>query len=145
MDAQGWPDARVLSLKNVDARGWHFSVKSASPKARQVEQQDRVALTFYWPALGRQIPMRGQALQLSEEECAHNFLARPLASRAAAMAVLKSEVLEQPETASTLAEAFTLLQAQPDDVDVGWRVYAVNPAVVESWQRASDRNHIRWR
>lgn len=54
VDAQGRPDAR----------GWHFCVKSAIPKARQVEQQDRVALTFYWPVLERKIRIRGQALQL---------------------------------------------------------------------------------
>lgn len=34
VDESGYPDARVLILKNVDARGWHFAVKADSPKGK---------------------------------------------------------------------------------------------------------------
>ena len=32
VDADGIPDARVLILKNVDHRGWHFAIKAESSK-----------------------------------------------------------------------------------------------------------------
>jgi pyridoxine/pyridoxamine 5'-phosphate oxidase len=45
VDGDGWPDARVLILKNVDVRGWHFAinadsedVESARAKARSLLQ-----------------------------------------------------------------------------------------------------------
>lgn len=62
------------------------------------------------------------------------------------MASLQSEVLSHPEQLQQrLVEANAYLQAQPQHVEAGWRVYAVAAEVVEFWQGASDCNHIRWR
>lgn len=145
-DENGWPDARVLILKNVDERGWHFAIKAGSPKGRQIETNSQVALTFYWPAMGRQIRMRGPALALPAEECASDFLERPIGSRTAAMASLQSEVLSDEEDLNIrLEEAQAFLEANPEHVESGWRVYAVAPLVVEFWQGATDRNHKRQR
>lgn len=145
-DENGWPDARVLILKNVDARGWHFAIKAGSPKARQIDGQPRVALTFYWPTLGRQIRLRGLATALPAKECAEDFLGRPVASRISAIASRQSEVLEHDqELAQRIAEAQAFLASQPDYVAPDWRGYAVAPAVVEFWQGTTDRNHKRLR
>lgn len=97
IDADGSPDARVLILKNVDERGWHFAIKAGSPKSRQLDRQPLVSLTFYWPALGRQIRLRGRAAALSAEESAEVFLGRPIGSRISALASKQSEVLEDEQ------------------------------------------------
>ncbi|KAE8139242.1 hypothetical protein BDV38DRAFT_270090 [Aspergillus pseudotamarii] len=81
VDEQGYPDARVLILKNVDDRGWHFAVKADSPKAQQLETNGHAALTFYWPQVGRQIRLRGTAMPLPEAECREDFAERPFKSR----------------------------------------------------------------
>ncbi|KAE8381308.1 hypothetical protein BDV26DRAFT_278882 [Aspergillus bertholletiae] len=81
VDEHGYPDARVLILKNIDDRGWHFAVKADSPKAQQLETNGYAALTFYWPQVGRQIRLRGLARQLSDAECREDFAERPLKSR----------------------------------------------------------------
>ncbi|KAM3504745.1 hypothetical protein MY11210_008247 [Beauveria gryllotalpidicola] len=44
VDDQGHPDARILILKNVDARGWQFAVKSDSPKGKQLASTGRMRL-----------------------------------------------------------------------------------------------------
>lgn len=36
VDAAGSPDARVLILKNIDQRGWHFATTNSGPKGRQI-------------------------------------------------------------------------------------------------------------
>lgn len=146
VDENGWPDARMLILKNLDKRGWHFAVKAESPKGRQIENRSHVALTFYWSALGRQVRLRGPAIMLSDSECAEDFLDRPVSSRASAIASRQSEILEAGEgLESRMAEAQALIAANPDYVSPGWRVYAVAPVVAEFWQGASDRNHKRLR
>lgn len=146
VDENGWPDARMLILKNLDRRGWHFAVKAESPKGRQIENEPNVALTFYWQALGRQVRLRGPAIMLSDGECAEDFLDRPVSSRASAIASRQSEILEAGEgLESRIAEAQALIAANPDYVSPGWRVYAVAPVVAEFWQGASDRNHKRLR
>ncbi|KAH0398265.1 hypothetical protein KCU89_g7416, partial [Aureobasidium melanogenum] len=76
IDEHGYPDARVLILKNLDHRGWHFAIKADSPKGRQILNNPAVALTFYWPHLGRQIRIRGLATQLPAEESARDFSER---------------------------------------------------------------------
>lgn len=146
VDENGWPDARILILKNVDARGWHFAIKAESPKARQTSAQPHVALTFYWPALGRQVRLRGPAILLPAEECAADFLERPQGSRASALASRQSEVLSDVgDLERNLADANAFLSDNPGHVSPGWQVYAVAPEIAEFWQGASDRNHKRLR
>jgi pyridoxamine 5'-phosphate oxidase len=144
VDADGFPDARVLILKNVDSRGWHFAIKANSPKGRQLAGNPRAALTFYWPVLGRQIRLRGTAVALSEAECADDFSTRPIGSKISAIASRQSEVLQAPEDLTrSLGEAQTFLEQHPDHVEPGWRVFAVAPEVVEFWQGATSRQHKR--
>ncbi|CAK7239167.1 MAG: hypothetical protein STHCBS139747_000595 [Sporothrix thermara] len=150
VDAHGFPDARVLILKNVDARGWHFAAKADSPKGRQLQSNPACALTFYWPALGRQVRIRGTARPLSAEDCAADFLDRPLASRVSAVAApQQSAVMGRCAEGNTLAQlthnAHVLFDQQPDYVSPGWRVYAVDPVSVEFWQGTEDRRHGRLR
>lgn len=146
VDGDGAPDARVLILKNVDVRGWHFAIKANSPKGRQLAGNPRAALTFYWPALGRQVRLRGIAVSLSEAECADDFFNRPMGSKVSAIASKQSEVLALSEDlANSLQEAQALLEKNPGHVAQGWRVFAVAPDVVEFWQGATDRQHQRLR
>src|SRR5271154_1704701 len=58
-DSDGRPDARVLILKDVDADGWWFATASHSATGQQLASQPSAALTFYWPALARQVRIRG--------------------------------------------------------------------------------------
>lgn len=43
-------------LKNVDVGGWHSAINADGPNARVIASTSHVALSFYWPALGRQPP-----------------------------------------------------------------------------------------
>lgn len=144
VDSDGFPDARVLILKNVDERGWHFAIKANSPKGKQLAENPNAALTFYWPALGRQIRLRGQALVLPDVECADDFLTRPEGSKISAMASRQSEILQsQQELARSLNDAHTLLSQNPEYIELGWKVFALQPRSIEFWQGATDRLHKR--
>ncbi|KAB8238284.1 hypothetical protein ETB97_011461 [Aspergillus alliaceus] len=146
VDEQGCPDARVLILKNVDDRGWHFAVKRDSPKAQQLEKNGHAALTFYWPQVGRQIRLRGRATQLPEDECREDFAARPLKSRVSAMASKQSQVLkDRQELTDRIAETEAAVSNGQEQAFHKWRVYAVAPIAVEFWQGSDDRLHHRLR
>jgi pyridoxamine 5'-phosphate oxidase len=143
-DEQGWPDARVLILKNVDERGWHFAIKSDSPKGCQLRSNEHVALTFYWPQQGRQIRLRGKAIELSNHECSRDFADRPLSSKIGALGSRQSQVLgSEGELLDSIEDARQRLEREPDIILPGWKVYAVDPFVVEYWQGASSRLHQR--
>lgn len=141
------PDARVLILKDVDSRGWHFAIKAASTKGEQIANNSQVALTFYWKEQARQIRLQGRAQQLPEDECAKDFADRPrdskisaVASKQSAILASRDELLEAvKETKHTFSEEAEGLAAS------GWKVYAVAPKVMELWQGAQDRLHHRLR
>lgn len=144
VDADGLPDARVLILKNVDDRGWHFAISAASPKGRQLQTRPAVALTFYWQPLGRQVRIRGTAVPLSAAESAQDFLARSTDARASVLLERQSAELDTPASvASAMGLARARITTQPGLVAPNWRAYAVAPSTVEFWQGATDRLHKR--
>ncbi|EAW14641.1 pyridoxine/pyridoxamine 5'-phosphate oxidase [Aspergillus clavatus NRRL 1] len=147
VDEHGWADARVLILKELDERGWHFAARGDSPKAFQIKQNAHVALTFYWPEVGRSIRIRGKANQLPDEESQEDFSERPLGSRMSAVASKQSQKLESRDV---LLQRVADVEAQMAQGScslpkLDWRLYAVEPFVVEFWQGSHDRLHQRVR
>ncbi|PYC70194.1 oxidase [Streptomyces tateyamensis] len=140
------PDARVVVLREVDpAEGrWWFAGDAHSPKGRELAGDPRAALTFYWPALGRQVRVRG-AVELGEPAgTAAAFRLLSPNSRIAALVGRQSEPLADPDEFSTAwANAAERLAADPDLVPEGYTRYAVRAAEVEFWQGAADRRHVR--
>ena len=146
VDEHGFPDARVLILKNVDKHGWHFAITRSSAKGRQIAHSPHVALTFYWPALGRQVRIRGVARDMGPEAQAADFLARPAGSRAAGLLGRQSEVLaSDDELDRALAQQRRRLDEAPGLVAPQWAVYAVWPSAIEFWQADEQRRHVRLR
>src|SRR4051794_34046660 len=53
-DAAGRPDARIVLLKAFDASGFVFYTSYISRKGRELAENPRACLVFYWEALERQ-------------------------------------------------------------------------------------------
>ena len=146
IDENGTPDARVLILKNLDHRGWHFATTGNGPKGRQIALNPSVALTFYWPVLGRQVRLRGMALQAEVHECDADFRARAPGAKAVALVERQSEVLgSRQELENDLAQQHCRLLEEPDLVAPSWALFIVMPHDVEFWQGDSERRHHRLR
>jgi pyridoxamine 5'-phosphate oxidase len=146
VDDEGRPDARVLILKNVDDRGWHFATTSTGPKGRQLARAPYAALTFYWPALGRQIRIRGKVIYASTEESAEDFRERSAGARAIALTTRQSDVL----TSRDCLDGAIVAQAARLDRDPGtaaphWSLFTVIADEIEFWQGREDRRHQRLR
>lgn len=145
-DTSGFPDARMLILKDVDETGFHFAINAASRKGLHLEHRKQAALTFYWPKLARQVRVRGDVVQLGSEVSAFDFLARPPGSKATAFLGKQSRVLSSADDLDqAMARALLHVEANPEAVYEHWRVYAVCPDEVEFWQGASNRQHKRLR
>jgi pyridoxamine 5'-phosphate oxidase len=140
----GLPDSRVLLLKDLDERGWHFATSRNSAKGRQLAADPGAALTFYWPGLGRQVRIRGEAVDLGDGAGAADFRARGLGARAIALLERQSDPLGDPaELEEALERSLADLQSAPDVVSPSWAVYAVRPLSVEFWQGDVARRHVR--
>jgi pyridoxamine 5'-phosphate oxidase len=133
----GVPSARILIVKNVDAAGWQFAAHAASPKGRDLARHPAAALTFYWPALARQVRVRGPVRPAAAEESAADFLARPAESRAEAARGRQSRPLDDRPTPE--------ISLDPGYVLPEWALYTVEPSDVEFWQGDKHRQHTRLR
>ncbi|MBF4992770.1 pyridoxamine 5'-phosphate oxidase family protein [Arthrobacter gandavensis] len=76
-DAAGNLSSRMLILKDLDADGWHFATSRSSRKGRELEQNPRAAMNFYWYAQGRQVRVAGNVVRLSAEASARDWNERP--------------------------------------------------------------------
>ena len=144
-DAEGRVSSRVLICKDVDETGrWYFASDAASGKGRDLADNPRAAASFYWPQHGRQIRVRGEATSAGSAASAADFLARPPASRAAALIGRQSEPLAGP---AELDEAFRRSQAEVDAnpglIAADWTLYVLSAETVEFWQADHQRRHVR--
>lgn len=144
VDASGAPDARVLILKDLDEHGWWFATSAESAKGIQLAACPEASLTFYWPAVGRQVRVRGPVAAGSVELSAQDFLARSAGARAVAFASKESQPLvDQAACVEAVAEAERRIVSDPAIVAPHWQVYALVAHTVEFWQADKDRLHTR--
>ncbi|MET9362077.1 pyridoxal 5'-phosphate synthase [Streptomyces sp. NPDC006632] len=146
VDPQGRPDVRTLTLHDADDQGWHFGSHSTSAKGRQLAAHPEAALAFYWPAVGRQVRVRGTVTPAGQDVSQADLHARSTGALAAALVGRMSEVLdsfEELERAS--AAAWERAQAAPDTLVPTWTRYVLDPTAVEFFQGDAQRRHVRLR
>jgi pyridoxamine 5'-phosphate oxidase len=144
-DAAGRVSSRVLICKDVDDDGrWSFASDAESVKGRDLAANPCAAASFYWPQLGRQIRISGVATPAGGEASAADFLARPPASRAAALAGRQSESLDDPaDLDAAFRQSQAAVDADPGLIAPGWTLYQLTADTVEFWQADHQRRHIR--
>lgn len=146
-DAAGRVSSRVLMCRDVDEAGrWYFASDAMSGKGRDLTANPHAAATFYWPRHGRQIRIGGEAVPAGTGASAADFLARPPASRAAALVGRQSEPLDDPaEYDEAFLRSRAEVDANPGLVAADWTLYALSAEAVEFWQADPRRFHIRLR
>ena len=142
-DGDGRPSARMLLLKGADADGFTFFSGYESRKGRELADNPRAALVFYWRPLGRQVRVEGSVRRLSEEESDAYWATRPPRSRAAAAASRQSEPIESRDELE--AEFERLLPGDEVPRPARWGGYVLEPDAIELWQHRDDRLHERAR
>ncbi len=144
VDEAGLPDARMVLLKDLDARGFTFYSNLASAKGRQIAMAPRAALVFHWKSLRRQVRVRGALEPVSDTEADAYFATRARESRIGAWASDQSRPLEDRATLEArLADEtrrFEGLEVSRPDHWSGWRLV---PVQIEFWRDRPFRLHDR--
>lgn len=146
VDAAGLPDARMVLLKDIDARGFTFYSNRESAKGEELAANPAAALSFHWKSLRRQVRVRGRVEPVSAAEADAYFASRARESRIGAWASDQSRPLADR---GALERAVARETARFDGQDVprperwtGWRVV---PETVEFWRDRPFRLHDRLR
>ena len=140
----GKPSARIVLLKGFDARGFVFYTNYEGRKGRELAENPRAALVFYWGELERQVRVEGRVWRVLEEESDAYYASRPRGSRLGAWASAQSRSVERREL---VEERLRELEREYAGREVPrppfWGGYRVEPEEIEFWQGRENRLHDR--
>ncbi len=143
----GQPSARIVLLKGTSKDGFEFFTNFKSHKAKDLAENPKVALLFFWEKLERQVRIEGIAEKLAPERSAAYFQSRPLGSQIGAWASPQSQVITDrsvlEENIKSIQEKYAGLDPLP--APAHWGGYLVKPETIEFWQGRDDRLHDRFR
>jgi pyridoxamine 5'-phosphate oxidase len=141
----GTPSARIVLYKGQQDGTLTFVTNYLSKKGRELTENPRAALVFYWPILTRQVRLEGQVEKAPPERSDAYFSLRARDSQLGAWASTQSEVVE---SRSELIRRFAELGARFADKPVPrpshWGLYRFTPTRVEFWLGQDARMHDRF-
>lgn len=141
----GFPSARIVLLKGIEANGLEFFTNYQSNKGHDIDHNNKVALVFFWPELQRQVRVVGTAQKMSDEKSDLYFNSRPLGSRIGAHASPQSKVIpSRVLLEESVKKMEALFSEEPLLRPINWGGYVVNPISFEFWQGRSSRLHDRF-
>lgn len=142
--ADGVPSARIVLLKGYDEKGFVFFTNYESFKAKDLAENPRACLVFFWKELERQVRITGLVEKVSAEESDLYFNSRPQGSRIGAWVSPQSQVIKNrewlDERTKELTEKYT---TEPLTRPPHWGGYRVKPICIEFWQGRASRLHDR--
>ena len=144
--ADGVPSARVVLLKGISPDGLTFFTSHEGRKAREMADNPRAALVFYWAELERQVRIEGVVEPAPADEADAYFASRPRGSQLGAWASRQSSVIAgRAALEADFAELERRFAGGPVTRPPHWGGYRVRPHAVEFWQGRPSRMHDRLR
>tara|TARA_B100000902_G_scaffold398800_1_gene466946 strand:- start:952 stop:1587 length:636 start_codon:yes stop_codon:yes gene_type:complete len=144
VSADNKPSSRVVLLKDITDRGFTFFTNYKSKKSIHIENNNSVALNFFWPALERQVRITGKAEKVSSKESDNYFKSRPRFSK---LGVLLSDQSSSIDLDYNFSKSLDDLEAKFKDQEIArpsyWGGYCITADTVEFWQGRPSRFHDR--
>src|SRR6266550_1653772 len=122
--SSGAPSARMVLFKGVEEESFVFYSNYGSRKGRELAQNNRAALVFFWSIKRHQVRVSGTVRRLTREASAEYFHSRPRGAQLLALATRYPNEVPLPRD---------------------WGGYALTPRWIEFWENREDRLHDRLR
>lgn len=140
----GKPSSRIVYLREFEHNQYWFYGNYNSKKAKHMEKNPTISLSFFWPELQRQIRIEGTVIKCHPSNSDAYYNNRPYESKIGAWASNQSsEILSRDELikkVKKLEEQFTPETITRPDFWGGWILQA---NYYEFWQGRISRLHDR--
>jgi pyridoxamine 5'-phosphate oxidase len=144
LDTDGYPDGRMVLLKEFDERGFVFYTNLRSIKGKALAKTPKAALTFYWEPLKKQVRIQGRTEIVSDAEADAYWKTRPRLSQIGAWASRQSEPLSSRAFLIKEVARLTLqFGLKPVPRPPYWTGIRVIPQRIEFWEAFANRLHDR--
>jgi len=138
------PSTRIVYLRGISEEGFKFYTNYSSQKGKDLLENKKVALNFFWGELERQVRIEGEVEKLSKEESDEYFSTRPRESQISAWASVQSSYIKDRKELEDKVQYYT---AHYKGMDVprpdNWGGYIAKPNRIEFWQGRPSRLHDR--
>jgi pyridoxamine 5'-phosphate oxidase len=142
--SDGSPSARIILLKDVSEKGLTFFTNFESRKGKQLSENPRAAIVFYWPELERQVRFEGKVEKLSDSDSDEYFASRPEGSKAGAWASRQSNIISSRKVLeSEVLRIISHFRNKSIPRPPYWGGYYLDPVLAEFWQGRPDRLNDR--
>lgn len=142
--SDGFPQSRIVLLKNYDNNGFTFFTNYDSEKGKAIAKNKKVSLHFFWSGFERQIRITGYAQKTDAQTSRDYFYSRPIKSQiAASISNQSSVVASRIILENKFNQLSEKLKGEKLSMPINWGGYIVEPIKFEFWQGRASRLHDR--
>jgi pyridoxamine 5'-phosphate oxidase len=120
-----------------------FYTNYNSQKGREIGENPKVSMLFFWPGSSQQIRIEGRCTKVAETISDAYFESRPRGSKIGAWASNQSEVLENRGELEARVDAFEKKFGEIIPRPSHWGGYQIEPTAFEFWLGKKSRLHER--
>lgn len=139
------PSSRMVLLKDFDESGFVFYTNLGSQKAKEISENPKASLLFYWKELSRQVRIRGTVERVSDEEADAYYKSRDLGSQIGAWASKQSQDLDSKKTLLMRVAKAAAEHGSNPERPCFWSGFRLKADNIEFWQKGNFRLHTRYR
>lgn len=145
VDADGQPSVRMVLFKGMHEGAFTFYTNYESRKAQALAHSGKVAATFWWDRLERQVRIEGRVERTPAALSDTYFHSRPRGSQLGAYTSKQSRVVAGREVLEQrLADNTARFEGGEVPLPDWWGGYRIVPHWIEFWQGRRDRLHDRY-
>jgi pyridoxamine 5'-phosphate oxidase len=139
------PSARMVLFKGLRDGSFLFYSNYESRKGRDLTEDNRAAVVFYWFQTRHQVRVSGTVRRLDARASLAYFRGRPRGAQLSALASRQSRVIRSREILEHAVIELAAKHPGPVPLPADWGGYALRPRWIEFWESREDRLHDRLR